>query len=34
MGREAAAEYMKVRSRCTEDIQQLETRPKDWLAAN
>jgi hypothetical protein len=34
MGQEAAAEYSKVRSRCPEDIQQLESRLKAWLAAN
>ena len=34
MGREAAANYRRVRSRCTEDIEFLETRLKDWFGAS
>jgi hypothetical protein len=31
MGREAAKNYDRVRSRCIEDIQELETRLRNWL---
>ena len=31
MGREAAANYARVRSRCKEEIEELETRLKKWL---
>jgi hypothetical protein len=34
MGREAAAKYTRVRSRCKEDIESLETRLKNWFGAN
>jgi hypothetical protein len=34
MGREAAAQYDRVRSRCPEDIQRLEQALQAWLAAN
>jgi hypothetical protein len=34
MGREAAANYSRVRSRCKEDIQVLESRLKAWLGAS
>jgi hypothetical protein len=34
MGREAAAQYDRVRSRCPEDIQRLEHALQTWLAAN
>jgi len=33
MGREAAARYARVRSRCKEDLQGLEVRLKAWLGA-
>jgi len=34
MGREAAQNYARVRSRCREDIQTLETRLKDWFGGD
>jgi hypothetical protein len=34
MGREAAAKYPRVRSRCKEDIQALEVRLSTWFEAN
>jgi hypothetical protein len=34
MGREAAQNYNRVRSRCKEDIQSLEIRLKTWFAEN
>ena len=32
MGREAAQNYPRVRALCTEDIESLETRLKNWFA--
>jgi hypothetical protein len=34
MGRQAATNYARVRSRCKEDIEALETKLKNWCGAN